>query len=514
MKKITELENEEALKYFLKNESYFNFDLPSYFNFTELLNQTFNELKDKPLSDLYNSYTDENGKEKATHPRNSENVNYKFLSNKDGKFAWRPFHLIHPALYISLVRKITEKDNWALILNRFKEFEANQKIRCYSLPLVSQTKQSDEATSVTNWWLKIEQQSIELGLHYNYVLHTDITDCYGSIYTHSIPWALHTIIEAKKNRKRNASIGNIIDSHLQDMAYGQTNGIPQGSVIMDFLAEIVLGYVDLLISDRIKEKGITDYEILRYRDDYRLFSNSPNNIEEIAKILSDTLAEIGLKLNSQKTANFNNIISSSIKPDKLFWNQSRQGAKDFQKHLLIIYNLSLEYPNSGSLSTSLSKFFNRIKKVEKIRNPLPIISILVEIMVKNPRTYPIGTAILSKLLASLETLKIKEEIIDLVLSKFENIPNTGHIQIWLQRLTLKANRLKQYDENLCKKVNDKTVELWNSDWLNEKLKKIITKTSIIDEDVIEKMEVIISPEEVELFKSDYDEEPLETSPNR
>ena len=514
MKKITELDNDEALKYFLKNENYSNFDIPNYFNFSEILTQTFNQLEEKPLSDFYGSYTHEGGKEKATYPRNFDDINYEFLSNKDGKYAWRPFQLIHPALYVSLVQKITEKKNWSLILNRFKEFEANPKIRCYSLPLISQTKQSDEATSVTNWWLKIEQQSIELGLHYNYVLHTDITDCYGSIYTHSIPWALHTKTEAKKNRKRDASIGNVIDGHLQDMAYGQTNGIPQGSVVMDFLAEIVLGYVDLLISDRIKEKGISEYEILRYRDDYRVFSNNPNHIEEIAKILSDTLTEIGLKLNSQKTANFNNIISSSTKPDKLFWNQSRQGAKDFQKHLLIIYNLSLKHPNSGSISTSLSKFFNRIKKAKKVRNPLPIISILVEIIIKNPRTYPIGTAILSKLLASLETLKQKEGIIDLILSKFENTPNTGHIQIWLQRLTLKANRHKSYSEILCKKVNDKTVELWNSDWLNDTLKKVINQTPIIDEDIIEKMDVIISPEEVELFKTDYDKEPMEISLNR
>lgn len=40
------------------------------------------------------------------------------------------------------------------------------------------------------------------------------------------------------------------------------------------------------------------------------------------------------------------------------------------------------------------------------------------------------------------------------------------------------------------------------------MKKIINETSIIREDIIEKMEMIISAEEVELFRVDYDKEPL------
>ena len=65
------------------------------------------------------------------------------------------------------------------------------------------------------------------------------------------------------------SIGNSIDKHLRDMAYGQTNGIPQGSVLMDFIAEMVLGFADLEISIRIQQANIQDYEIIRYRDDYQ-----------------------------------------------------------------------------------------------------------------------------------------------------------------------------------------------------------------------------------------------------
>lgn len=505
MKKITEFNHSDARKFFLKEESYFNFDLPSYFNFKNILTETDQKLTGHNLSDFFGSCKNDNGEDRPTYPCDFENVNYTFLSNKDGKYAWRPFQLIHPAIYVSLVHKITEEPNWELIVSKFEEYASNKRIKCYSLPLESESEQSDQATSVTNWWQKIEQQSIELGLKYSYVLHTDISDCYGSIYTHSIPWALHSKLIAKKNRKKKSLLGNIVDKHLQDMAYGQTNGIPQGSVLMDFIAEIVLGYSDSIISEKIEEANISDYEILRYRDDYRIFSNNPQEIERITKIISDTVVDLGLKLNSQKTISFNNIILSSIKPDKIYWNSTKQGARDIQKHLLLIHSLSTKFPNSGSLSTALNKFFNRIKKKKKFNNTLSIISILVDIMMKNPRVYPIATAILSKLLTTLDEPSKREEIIDSILTKFEQIPNTAHIKIWLQRLTLKADRNKSYDEPLCHKVNDNTKEIWNSTWLCESFKELINATSIIDQKVIDEMPLIITKEEVELFKTEYNE---------
>ena len=185
-------------------------------------------LETSNLSDFYSDYVDTSGKTKKTLPCDYENVNYKFLNNKDGKFAWRPFQIIHPAIYVSLVHKITEETNWNFIVARFGQFASNPKIRCCSIPLESDGTQSDKAITVNQWWQLIEQQSIELALSYEYVLHTDITDCYGSIYTHSVPWALHTKAIAEADRTGNGLVGNTIDVHLRGMAFGQTNGIQIG----------------------------------------------------------------------------------------------------------------------------------------------------------------------------------------------------------------------------------------------------------------------------------------------
>ncbi|HHP7830188.1 TPA: RNA-directed DNA polymerase, partial [Legionella pneumophila] len=92
---------------------------------------------------------------------------------------------------------------------------------------------------------------MELALDFQYIIKTDITDCYSSIYTHSIAWAIHGKNFAKQNQKDKTLLGNKIDNLLQDMHHGQTNGVPQGSALMDFIAEIVLGYSDELLAEKL-----------------------------------------------------------------------------------------------------------------------------------------------------------------------------------------------------------------------------------------------------------------------
>lgn len=51
-----------------------------------------------------------------------------------------------------------------------------------------------------------------------------------------------------------------------------------------------------------------------------------------------------------------------------------------------------------------------------------------------------------------------------------------------------------------------TVPIWNSDWLNADFQKLPNETSIIDEQIIEQIEKVIASKEVEIFKTDYQDE--------
>ena len=251
---------------------------------------------------------------------------------------------------------------------------------------------------MTQWWQRVEQKSIELALDYNFVIQTDIADCYADIYTHSIPWALHTKQTAKSNQSNKKLIGNVIDRHIQAMRFGQTNGIPQGSVLMDLIAEIVLGYADAELERKVNNQGIKDYHILRYRDDYRIFTNDSRDGEYILKTLAEVMIELGLKLNPAKTDRSDEVITASIKEDKLAWTFRRQSDKNLQRHLLIIYDHSKDHRDSGTLYTALERFYKRLHKFSSIRYPMPLVSIVVDIAYQNPRTNRVSAAILSKLL--------------------------------------------------------------------------------------------------------------------
>ncbi|HHO70354.1 MAG TPA: RNA-directed DNA polymerase [Halothiobacillus sp.] len=494
-KSILELSAAEALTFLLKPESYCSLDLPPYIRFDALIEGVHKVLESTKLSDMINK--------KENNPRNYDDVNYTILNNKDGKYAWRPFQLIHPALYVSLVHRLTEHDNWELILNRFKEFSANEKIQCLSYPVVSLSDEKDKAEQVSHWWHEVEQRSIELSLNYDYLLETDITDCYGAIYTHSIAWALHSKPEAKQKRNDKRLLGNIVDAHIQDMSYGQTNGIPQGSVLMDFIEEIVLGLADLELSEKIQGTNIDDYRILRYRDDYRIFVNNPQDGERIVKLLTEIMIGLGLKLNPAKTKANSDVIKASIKADKLAWISRKHSEKSLQKHLIIIHDHAVQFPNAGSLVVALNDFYKRISdQDELIEQPMPLIAIVVDIIYRNPRTYAICAAILSKLISLLVSEDEKIAVANKIKAKFEKIPNTGYLQIWLQRITLPISADFIYEEPICKLVADETVPLWNTNWINnEALQNAIDVTKIIDREKLEAIEPVITMDEVELFLS-------------
>lgn len=492
MKKLVELTNEEARIHFLKGSSYFNGDLPSYISFEPILTKVADVLN----GGYYTAF-------KSKIPNNFSGVNYNFVSNKDGKLDWRPLELIHPAIYISLVNVICDPDNWTQISERLAEFEGGV-VKCCSAPVMSLDEQSDKATQIRSWWQSIEQRSLEYSLEFSHILHTDVTDCYGSLYTHSISWAIDGLEESKENKRNNSLLGNKIDSHIQASRYGQTNGIPQGSVLMDFVAEIVLGYIDKQINSELH--GKTDFRILRYRDDYRIFANSDEKIEEILKVISEKLRTVGMRLGVSKTIFNNNVVEGSIKPDKLagidLQDLGSENANTIQKQLLRLHSFGQRFPNSGALRRLVSDFHTSISKQTEKPDDLEVqVAIAADIGFVSPATFPAVAGILSHLI-SLASTEEKSGLWMKVREKMGRVPHNGYLEIWLQRVTQpKAIGLPfDSDEKICKIVNGETPDLWKNEWIASKELKNALKVSKIIVGTASEIEEVIQPTEIELFK--------------
>lgn len=516
-KSIWDLSCKEARKFFLKHTSYCNFKLPPYFKFENLLQAISEKIREKHLNELCDKILVDD-KWKICQPKDFQDVNYSILRNKDGKYAWRHFELIHPVLYVYLVHLVTREKNWEAIIERCKKFSQQSKIECASWPMESFAEKKDTEKKITQWWRRVEQRSIELALEYEFLIHTDIADCYSSFYTHSIPWALDGKVNAKNNKRSNTLLGNKIDTQIQNMSYGQTNGIPQGSELMNFIAEIILGYADLELINRLDQKHTENYHIIRYRDDYRIFVNNPQNGENILKELSIVMSELGLKLNTLKTKTSNEVIRSSIKSDKLYWNKQPQILKKvpkrnvsmiLQKQILNIHELAKRHPNSGSLERALFDYFKLLKKVEDVSlNVMPLISIIMDIAFNNPNSYKHCAAILEEFLRFL-TKEGRKEVIKKILKKFKLIPNTGYLEIWLQRITINFDEKIKYEEHLCGLITKKDqptcdqLQVWNSHWLKPELKNLLISMNVIDRNLLENLPDRVSVEEIGIF-TEYD----------
>lgn len=492
MKRLIDLSNEEARVHFLKGSSYFNGDMPSYISFEPIL---------KDVSAILNGGTFAHFKE--GNPAEFPDVNYNFIANKDGRFAWRPYELMHPAIYVSLVNVICHENNWELIKSRIAQFE-NGVIDCCGAPVMSVDHQSDVATQIKSWWQAVKQRSLTYSLKYSHLLHTDVTDCYGSLYTHSIAWAIHGLEDAKKNKGKNSSLGNKIDFHIQSSRYDQTNGIAQGSVLMDFIAEIVLGYVDELINAELG--NCTDIRILRYRDDYRIFANSDERAESVLKVVSDKLRAVGMKLGVSKTFSSQNVVEGSIKPDKLagieLQDLGTSNAKTIQKQLMRLHAFGQRHPNSGALRRLMGDFHTNVSGQSGTPDDLEVqVAIATDIALVSPATFPAVAGILSHLI-SLAPSEEKERLWTKVRDKMKRVPYNGYLEIWLQRVTQPQAVGIQFesDEPICQIVNGGEPQLWESGWIaSEALKSAIDVKKLLVADVTEAGEVI-DPEEIELFK--------------
>ena len=493
MTRFIDLTAAEAKEGFLRGSSYYNGDFPTYISFEPILQKVSAILKGGSCIAM-----------RKSNPALDSRVNYSMIANKDGRFAWRPFELMHPAIYVSLVNELCEENNWEEVCARMQSFSSGV-VECCSQPVVSENHESDKAAQIASWWKTLEQRSLTLSLDYSHVLNTDVTDCYGSIYTQSIPWALHGKDFAKKNKSDKKLLGNKIDFLIQSSRYGQTNGICQGSVLMDFLAELVLGYADLLITEDLADET-EDFKILRYRDDYKIFANSDKCAERILKSVSDCLRMLGMRLGANKTSLVLNIVSGSIKKDKLeairLQDLGKTNAKTIQKQLLRIHDFGLKYPNSGALKRLLTEIFEVMAAEKLVPDDLDVqIAVVTDIGFTSPSCFPAVAAILSHLI-SLKPSSDKAASWDKVKSKMARVPHNGYLEIWLQRVVKPKDVGIDFasNEDICKIVNGEQIELWSNEWIgNADLVAALSSSAIVIADAAETPEKV-DPEEIRLFK--------------
>jgi hypothetical protein len=192
-----------------------------------------------------------------------------------------------------------------------------------------------------------------------YILHADISNFYPSIYTHSIPWALHTKSVAKSEFGFSANIGNKIDTHVRNCQEMQTKGVPIGPDASFAIAEIIMTSIDEMLVPIVGNK----YH--RYVDDFEFGCSTYQQAETTLARLQEVLEKFELTLNSSKTK-----IVESPRPLSPVWLHElknyrfRSGEAEQRDDLLHYFDLVMDYlekfPNDPIVKYAILKSSSKL----------------------------------------------------------------------------------------------------------------------------------------------------------
>ncbi len=150
------------------------------------------------------------------------------------------------------------------------------------------------------------KEFIRLEKKFEILRQIDVSKCFYSIYTHSIAWATKSKDFAKKNKGAH-SFESCFDSLMQRSNYNETNGIVVGPEFSRVFAEIILQDVDNKVQRALAEKSLLEgqhYAIRRYVDDYSIFSNSQDTVQQIDSLIRQELLNYKLYINESKLRDF------------------------------------------------------------------------------------------------------------------------------------------------------------------------------------------------------------------
>jgi Reverse transcriptase (RNA-dependent DNA polymerase) len=148
---------------------------------------------------------------------------------------------------------------------------------------------------------ELESERVSRSAGYRYALVSDVTQFFPSLYTHALPWALHTkaaVKSALKTKPRtSAGFGDDLDKHARNCQAQQTIGVPIGPDTSHILAEIVGVGIDLELRQALKHWPAG----YRYVDDFALFFTTQAEADAALSHLNQALAHFELRPNEHKT---------------------------------------------------------------------------------------------------------------------------------------------------------------------------------------------------------------------
>lgn len=267
--------------YGLLDHGLFNEKIPPCFStegLTQIVSDTMAGLLDEP---------DEPKLKKAVHKCAHDYVRYEALRDSNVP---RHMGIPHPQAYA--VQALAIHKHWEAIAT-----QCNRPNPIFSRIYVRHVGDGKifEMNYKGDERFKLEEEELQWMSGAQFVVSADIATCFPSIYTHSIPWALHGKEAAKGSDSLIDFPGNLLDRCTQNTRDRQTNGLLIGPHASNIISEIILTQIDT----DLQKKGYR--KVKRHVDDYRFYAANFEEAERFIKDLGLGLRAFELSLNEKKT---------------------------------------------------------------------------------------------------------------------------------------------------------------------------------------------------------------------
>ena len=198
----------------------------------------------------------------------------------------RVLSLIHPQAYSRIYSRL--KENRKEILELMKDENSAITAEQHNDGRMFIMNYEDHETKTKN--------TLEISFGAGFRAHADVANCFGSIYTHSLEWAIQGYEKAKERlRERGGEKhwSSALDVALRNAKRNETSGLPVGPSSSSIAVEIILAAVDRELAGK--------FRFVRYIDDYIAYCETHIQAQEFVRALSNALSRYRLTLNLSKT---------------------------------------------------------------------------------------------------------------------------------------------------------------------------------------------------------------------
>jgi hypothetical protein len=201
---------------------------------------------------------------------------------------------------LAIVNPIAEYHVSKLIADNWVQIDKHLKSASFGVEELSIKFDQDRAVGAPDFRL-VSVRHAEISAIHNYVVTADISRFYGTLYTHVIPWALHTKSWSKAHLNTppyNRSLGAKLDRAVRRGNDNQTMGIPVGPDSSRILSEIVAVAIDTRVKDALQ---LEPESIVRNVDDWYIGFDGAGPAEDAISVLVSAAREFELEIHPEKT---------------------------------------------------------------------------------------------------------------------------------------------------------------------------------------------------------------------